>query len=171
MTAYPGPTGNLKPRQKRSGRSGTTWEGPNMLGEVVAIEWNVEVEQIPVQQAGQWQDGSKPGAEARRGTFRIQDVDDRWALRVYRFLKARREGNREVAAQFPTFDLITQIDDVGAPAPTRWAIRGCELYGYAKGYGNDDNLLMRDIAFSFEDDEPLDAYEYTEGGVAIYDYG
>jgi hypothetical protein len=166
---YPGPTASLPGTARRSGRAGTVWDAfGNMLGEVVAIEWDVEVEQIGVSIPGTWQDENKPGAEGRRGTFRFQDVDDRWARRVWAFLRARKRGDRATAAQFPVFDLITQIDDVGAPAPTRWALRDCNLFQYGKGHSQDDNLLLRDVPFSFRDDEPLDSYEYTAGGVQLY---
>jgi hypothetical protein len=170
MTAltYPGPTGNLKPRQRRSGRGGTAWLNGGMRGEITAVEWDVEVEQVGVPMPGRWSDGSKPGGEARRATIRFQDVDDYWRRRVWKFLQARKRGDRVAAAQVPTFDLITQIDDVGAPAKTRWALRGCELYGYSGGFATEEALLNRDLAMTFEDDEPLDSFEYVTGGVAIY---
>lgn len=165
---YPGPTANLKGYNRRSGRAGTVWDAAgNMLGEVVAIEWDVEIEEVAVSIPGTWQDEGKPGAEGRRGTFRFQDVDDRWARRVWTFLQARKRGDR-VAAAFPVFDIITQIDDVGAPAVTRWALRDCQLFGYGKGFSTDEDLLIRDTPFRFRDDEPLDSYEYTAGGVQTY---
>lgn len=166
--AYPGPTANLKARHRRSGRAGTVWNAGKMLGEVTAIEWDTEIEQVPVTIPGRWQDGTKPGGEARRGTFRHQDIHDKWARIVWRFLKARREGDRKVAAEFPVFDLIVQIDDVGAPAKTRWLLRDCQLYSYGKGFSSEEQLLVRDVPFTFEDDEPLDSFEYTDAGVVTY---
>jgi hypothetical protein len=46
--AFPGPTGNLKARNRRSGRAGTVWIDAKMRGEIASVEWGVEVEQIPV---------------------------------------------------------------------------------------------------------------------------
>lgn len=166
MPGYPGPTGNLKAKNRRSGRAGTVWIAGKMHGEIASVEWDVEVEQIPVSIPGEWQDQMKPGAEARRGTFRYHDVDDRWRLYVYNWLKARKQGDRARAAEFPEFGIITQIDDIGAPAKTRWALYGCTLFSYSGGFSQDDALLVRDVPFTFTDDEPIDAFEYTDGGVS-----
>lgn len=168
MPAYPGPTANLKGSQRRSGRAGTVWIQGKMRGEIQGCTWGVEVEQIPVPIPGKWQDDTKPGAEARRGTFRYSDVDDHWRLYVYRWLLARKQGDRATAAQFPEFTIVTMIDDIGAPAKTRWAIRDCQLFNYDGGFNQEDALLMRDVPFTFRDDEPLDAFEYVPGGVATY---
>lgn len=166
--SFPGPTGNLKASNRRSGRAGTVWIAGQMRGEVGACEWDVEIEQIPVPIPGSWQDGTKPGGEGRRGTFRYSDVDDHWRRYVWSWIQARKAGDRATAAEFPQFTIITQIDDIGAPAKTRWAVRGCQLYQYSGGFTQDDALLMRDVPFTFDDDEPLDSFEYTEGGVVTY---
>lgn len=165
---YPGATAQLKARHRRSGRAGTVWMNGKMLGEVVGVEWDVEIEQIPVAIPGTWTDGTKPGAEARRGTLRMQDVDDRWRRMVWGYIQARRQGNRALAAQFPEFDLVTQIDDIGAAGVTRWSLTGCNLFQYSGGFGQDEQILNRDIPFSFDDDHPLDSFEYTEGGATKY---
>lgn len=165
---YPGPTGALKAKARRLGRSGTVWMDGNMLGEVVAVDWNTEIEQVAVTIPGNWQDEHKPGAENRAGTFRFQDVDDRWARMVWGFLDARRRGDRAAAAEFPEFDIVTQIDDVGAPFPTRWALRGCNLFNYGKGFSQDENVLVRDTPFTFREDEPLDSFEYVRGGAQSF---
>jgi hypothetical protein len=164
--ANPGPTANLKGTARRSGRSGTVWRDGRQLGEVVSIEWGVEVEQIAVTIAGAYQDESKPGGETRRGTFRVQDVHDEWALRVWRFLDARRRGDRSAAA-FPEFDIVTKLADIGAPADTRWQISGVQLFQYDGGHSQEDDLLMRDIPFTFREDRPLEAFEYTDDGLRL----
>lgn len=169
--AYPGPTGNLKPTQRRSGRAGTVWRAGNMLGEVLSIQWNVAVEQVPVPMPGTWTDGTKPGAEARSGTFEFQDVDDTWRRLVWGFLDARRRGDRAAAAEFPTFDIVTQIDDIGAPAKTRWSLIGCSLFNYSGGFSQQDQLLSQQVPFTFESDIPLDTFEYTDSGVVTFQNG
>lgn len=166
--AQPGPTANLKASNRRSGRAGTVWRDGKMLGEVVGIEWEVEIDQIAVQIPGKWSDEFKPGAEGRRGSFRFQDVHDYWSRYVFNFLKARREGDRARSAEFPEFDIVTKLDDVGAPAVTRWAIRGCQLFSYSGGFSQDEDLLVRDVPFTFREDEPLDSFEYTDGGVQTF---
>lgn len=161
-----GPTANLPGRARRSGRSGTVWEDAAHLGEVIAIEWNVNIEQIPVVIAGAWRNEQKPGMEERAGTFRFQDVHDKWALRVWRFVRARRNGDRGAAA-FPEFQIITKLDDIGAPDQTRWQLDGCQLFEYSGGHSQEDALLIREVPFSFRDDKPLHAFEYTDSGIAV----
>jgi hypothetical protein len=164
MTAYPGPTANLAGTARRSGRAGTVWINGRMRGEVVAVEWGTAAEQVAVQIPGKWQDEQKPGAEARTGTFRYQDVDDTWRLLVWRFFQARKNGDRSSAA-FPEFDIITKVDDIGAPQATQWILEGCQFFQYDGGHSQDDQLLIRDVPFSFRDDRPLDAYEYGDSGI------
>jgi hypothetical protein len=165
-TGYPGPTANLPGTARRSGRAGTVWIDGNMHGEVVSVEWGVEAEQIAVSIPGTWQDESKPGAEARRGTFRYHDLDDRWRLFVWRFFQARKRGDR-ASATFPKFDIITKLDDIGAPMATRWVLRDCQFFQYDGGHGQDDDLLVRDVPFTFRDDEPLEAFEYGSNGIIV----
>jgi hypothetical protein len=166
MPVFPGPTANLPGSARRSGRAGTVWVDGRMRGEVVSVEWGVEAEQVAVTIPGRWQDEAKPGAEARRGTFRYQDIDDKWRMFVYRFFKARKEGDRSTAF-FPEFNLITLIDDIGAPTVTRWLLEGCQLYQYDGGHSQEDDLLIRDVPFTFRNDRPLDAFIYEEGGVTV----
>lgn len=161
-----GDTTGLPGTARRSGRSGTVWVNAKHRGEVVSVEWGVESEQIAVAIPGRWQDEMKPGAEARRGTFRYQDIDDTWRLFVWRFFEARRQGDRAAAA-FPKFDIITKLDDIGAPAVTRWLLKGCQLYNYDGGHSQDDDLLVRDVPFSYESDRPLNAFEYGPSGVIL----
>jgi hypothetical protein len=166
MPQYPGPTANLKARHRRSGRAGTVWIDGNMHGEVVGLEWGRETEQIAVSIPGTWQDEAKPGAETARGTFRYHDVDDRWRLFVWRFLDARRRGDRN-AATFPEFDIITKIDDIGAPRASVWTLLGCQFFSFDGGHSQDDDLLVRDVAFTYREERPLDAFEYGPNGLIL----
>lgn len=161
-----GPTANLPGTARRSGRSGKTFIGGEFQGNVVAVEWTTEIEQIAVPIPGQWRDETKPGGETRRGTFRFQDLDDRFALLVWRFIDARRRGDRSAAA-FPEFSIITVLDDVGAPMPSRWQLDGCTLFQLDGGHSQEDDLLVRDTPFSYRSERPLDAFEYTSAGVAV----
>lgn len=161
-----GPTANLPGRARRSGRAGTVWLNAAHLAEVVAVEWNVNIEQIPVVISGAWRNEVKPGVEERAGTFRMQDVDDRFKLMVWRFIRARRDGDRSAAA-FPEFSIVTKIADIGAPDETRWQLDGCQLFQYSGGHSQEDGLLTREVPFSFRDDRPLHAFEYTDDGIAV----
>jgi hypothetical protein len=166
MGANIGPTANLPGFTRRSGRSGSVWEDGRMAGEVIQVEWNVAIQQIPVVIAGAWRTDHKPGGEERAGTFRVQDIHDKWALRVYNFLVARREGNRAAAA-FPEFSVVTKLDDIGAPDETRWQLDGCQLFQYAGGHNQEDDLIVREIPFTFRSERPLHAFEYTDNGIAV----
>jgi hypothetical protein len=168
MPAYPGPTANLKGTQRRSGRACTVWINAQMRGEITAVQWEVQIAQIGVEIPGTWQDENKPGAESRAGTFAFQDVDDHWRRYVWAFLDARRRGDRATAAQFPEFDIITQIDDIGAPAVSRWALRGCQLFSYSGGGGGAEDLLTSSVPFTYREDGPVDSFEYTDAGVVTF---
>lgn len=137
-----------------------------MRGEVQQVDWNVNITQVPVIIAGSWRNEQKPGPEDRVGTFMVQDVDDHWTLRVYKFIVARRNGDR-TAAFFPEFSIITMIDDIGAPQATRWQLDGCQLFTYAGGFDQAVDLLTRQIPFTFREERPLDAFEYTNTGIAV----
>lgn len=163
MAQQIGPTANLPGIARRQGRGGTAYRDGRMLGEVVAVDWDVEAEQIDVLIPGGWRTEQIPGAETRRGTMRMQDVDDRWKLQVWRFFEERRQGN--FTASIPTFDLVTKL--IGGADETRWMLTGCRIYGYSGGYSNEDDLITRELAFSFDADRPLRAYEYGESGLII----
>lgn len=166
MPTYPGPTANLPGFTRRSGRSGTAWVNGEMRGEIVQVDWNVNIGQIPVVISGAWRTDQKPGGEDRVGTFMVQDLDDHWSLMVYNFVVARRNGDRAAAA-FPEFSIQTKLDDIGAPRATRWQLDGCVLFTYAGGFDQATDLLTRQIPFTFTSERPLDAYEYTTGGIAV----
>lgn len=161
-----GPTANLPAHARRQGRAGTVFIDGRMRGEVIALDWDVEAEQIAVLIAGGWRDETVPGAESRRGTFRFQDVDDHFALFVWRFFDARRRGDRS-SAFFPEFDIIEKIDHIGSPDVTQWQLSGCQLFSYSKGFSNEDDLLTREVPFSFREDIPLRAFEYADSGIVV----
>lgn len=167
MPSFPGPTGNLKGYQRRSGRAMTVWIDGQMRGEVVSCEWGRSAEQIAVQIPGKWQDEMKPGGETAAGTFRYQDVDDKWRMFVWNFFKARRNGDRS-AVVFPEFNLTQKIDDIGAPQESAWALIGCTFFQMDGGAGQDDQLLVRDVPFSYREEVPLDAFEYGTDGIIRY---
>ena len=159
-------TTSLRGYHRRSGFSGKVFTDGVQIGELVAIEWSVESEQIPVPISGSYQDETKPGRETRRGSFRFQDVHDRWALMVWEFNDARRRGDRS-AAKFPEFDIVTTLDDIGAPQATSWALMGCQLFMFDGGFAQEDQLLQRDVPFTFRSEKPLSAFIYGPDGVAV----
>ena len=143
--AYPGPKGNLLPKAapRRSVRHGLARRPDARRRGLGAVGRGDRTDPGP--DARHVAGRTKPGAEARRGTFRFQDVDDEWRRMVWGFCQARKAGNRQEAAEFPEFNVITQIDDVGAPAKTRWSLLGCTLYSYSGGFSQEDQLLVRDV--------------------------
>jgi len=161
-----GPTSNLPGYRRRSGRAGTVYRDARHLGEVISVDWNVTVEQIPVVIAGSWRTEMKPGGEERAGTFRVQDVHDAWALQVWKFIRARRDGDRSAAA-FPTFSIITKLDDIGAFDYSKWQLDDCQLFEFSGGHNQEDSLLIREIPFSFRDERPLHAFVIGDSGLEI----
>ncbi len=163
MPAQTGPTANLPGYARRSGLSGTVLINSQMQGEVVALEWGTEVEQIQVRIPGQYRMEVKPGGETRTGSFRVQDVHDKWALILYRFLVARRSLDRENAASLPEFNIVSKVADIGAPQDSRWQLNGCQIFRMDGGWDQETDLLQRDIPFTFREEVPLDAFEYVDG--------
>lgn len=162
--ALVGPKANLPGTARRQGRGGTTYDAAgNHLGDVLAVDWDVEAEAVDVIIPGKWQNEQIAGPETRRFTLRYQDVDDEWRLRMWRFFEARRIG--DFTAQPPYFNLTTKL--VGGPAETRWQLVDCQIFGYAGGYNNEDDILNREVTGSFRGDKPLSAYEYGAGGLVI----
>lgn len=160
-----GPTANLPGTARRLGRGGTAHRNGRMLGEVIAVEWDVEAERIDVLIAGGWRNEQVAGAETRNATLRMQDIDDRWRLESWRFFRARRNGDYSV--QPPEFDLVTKLAHSGAPSETRWQLLGCQTFSYSGGYSNEDDVLTRELPLSFRDDAPLHAFEYGDSGIII----
>lgn len=94
----------------------------------------------------------------------MQDVHDRWIKEVLDFINARRNGDRSAAA-FPEFSVMTVLDDIGAPLPTRVQLDGCQIYSAEGGFSITDDLITRDIPFSFRTLQLVDGFEYTDAGV------
>lgn len=158
-----GSTANLPGYRRRSGLSGTVWINSQMQGEVVAIEFGVEVEQIPVRIPGEYRQEMKPGGETRTGSFRVQDVHDKWFLMLYNFLVARRQGDRSSAAHLPEFSVVTKLDDIGAPTATSYQLDGCQIFRADGGFDQETDLLQRDIPFTYREETPLSAFVYEDG--------
>lgn len=165
MAATVGPTSNLPGTTRRQGRGGQAFRDAQHLGEVIAVDWDVEAEQVDVLIGGTWRTEQIPGAETRRGTMRMQDVDDRWKYEVWSFFEERRQGN--FSAQVPVFNLVTKLQ--GGAVETLWQLTGCQLFGYSGGYSNEDDLLSRELAFSFQSDRPTKAFAYGAGGIVVYE--
>jgi hypothetical protein len=166
---FTGPNANQPGRARRRGRSGyVTDSAGNQFGEVTSVEWSVEIAQINVLIAGTWRDEHIPGAETRTGTFTHQDMDDHFKIAVWKYTDARRRGDRTAVP--PEFDMTVVIDDPHSPSATRWQLVGCQLYMYSGGYSNEEDLLTRQIPFSFRDDKPLTSFEYVKGGFLTNDF-
>lgn len=161
-----GPTANLPGAARRSGQSGSLWVDGRLQAEVTSVEWTTTVQQIPVRIVGAYREETKPGQETRAGTFRIQDVHDHWGLRVWRFLEARRRGDRS-AAFFPEFSIITKLADIGAPDISQWQLDGVQLFQLDGGFNITNDLEERDVPFTYRDERPLHAFEYTDTGLVV----
>lgn len=160
-----GPYSQLVPEARRQGRGGHTFnEGGQFLGNVTACEWSVEADQVDVLIPGSWQNAQIPGAEARRGTIRYQDVDDFYRMLVYDFFNKRRAG--DFAATAPVFNVQTLL--IGGALNSKWGLYGCRLYSYDGGYASADDVMERELAMTFDSDTPLEAFQYTSSGAVAY---
>jgi len=143
---------------RRIGREGSVLDGNgNLMAEVVGIGWTTTIEQIAVTITGSYQDEVKPGSETRTFTLTVQNVDDYWNRLVWAFVRARRQG---AAATFPKFNVQTKLATPGAPE-TRWALSGCQVYSFGEETAQSDGVLQRQIAGTYDDEAPIDSFEYT----------
>lgn len=156
-------TANVPDSARRQGRDGTVYQGGEKLGEVTGIEWSAEIEQIPVAMPGSYQDGVLHGAVGYRGSFRYQDLHDKWALLVLDYLDARVRGDRSVPA--PIVDMFTKLSAMGAPFDTRYGLYGCQLFETGGGFSQADDLLEREVPIQIRRVKLLTGFVYGPGGV------
>lgn len=184
MSSTNGPYPTTLPAQTRrlgrggraylAGAPGTTSPDLNLsagdyLGTVTAVTWTVSSEQISVPIPGQWRTHMIAGAETRSGTMRYQDVDDRWRMVLYNFFSAR---DQDIPKQPPRFDLLTvltggPLDASGASVNSEWVLEGCRIYGYDGGFSSTDDVIERELTFTFENERPQNAFQYTTGVNAV----
>jgi len=153
------------------GMYGQAYRDGEPLSEAVEVTGAVEVNRIEVPLVGQTKQGYKPGRESREGTMRIQKIDSKWELELYRFLSqslATRRANRG-ATTLRTFDLSLRIDDPEAYDYEEWQLENCQIWRMPLGFSITDDIIDRELPITWENERPLHAFEVDgAGNVSVF---
>lgn len=150
-----------------SGMYGSAWRNGKLLGDVIEVGGNVDINRIDVPLVGMTRTGHKRGRETRDGTFRVQKMDSAWEIEIYELIamdlserRARRDaGNRSGSS----FDLHVRYDDPDALAVEEWVLYGCMLWRFTVGFNIGDDLVEREYPFSWESESPIQAFQALQG--------
>lgn len=167
---------SLPPTARRLGRGGRAFVHGNgladlglangdFLGNVTAVTWSVAAEQIAVPIPGDWKTHAVAGTETRTGTLRYQDVDDGWRHLLHAWFKSR---SADLPSQPPKFDITTtltgavQVNDQGVVSAmnSNWVLLGCQIYGYDGGFSVTEDVLEREVQFTFDEELMQNGFYY-----------
>lgn len=137
----------------------------NLLAEVTEVTATAEVQRIEVPIVGTNGQSYKPGRVTREGTFRVQKIDAKWELEVYRFvssdLEARRAARGSAQSILRPFTLIVGYDDPEALEEEKWQLNGCLLWRLPLGFNIGDDIRDLEFPFTYEKEIPLKAFVRT----------
>jgi hypothetical protein len=154
---------------RMSGLWGSAYDAAgNLLAEVVEVVTAVELGRIAVPLVGTMREGHKQGRETREGTMRVQKIDTKWEMKVWKQLslsvdqrRAARDGS---GPRFnPEFTIIVKIDDPEALGVERWQLDGCRIWRLPIGFNIGDELLEREYPLTWENERPLTAFRQKVG--------
>lgn len=150
------------------GMHGSAWRGGTQLAEVVEVSGAIEVNRIEVPLVGQTKQGYKPGRESREGTLRVQLVDSRWQLEIYRFLNAgletRRAARNAGESLLRPFTLKIAHDDPDAYGYMAWQLNGCLIWRMQLGFSITDDIQDLEFPLTWESETPLSTFVVDEAG-------
>jgi hypothetical protein len=140
----------------------------NLLSEVVEVVTAVELGRIAVPLVGTMREGHKQGRETREGTMRVQKIDAKWELKVWKQLsqsvEMRREARDGLRPRFdPEFTIVVKLDDPEALGVERWQLDGCRIWRLPLGFNIGDELLEREYPITWENERPLTAFRQKQG--------
>lgn len=151
-----------------SGMYGEARRDGAFLGDVTEVSGTVEIQQIEVPLVGRLQTQHKRGRETRTGTLRVQKMDAKWEMEIYRALSQSLDDRRAIrdlpANQKPTvipgapFSLIIDYDDPDALGVERWQLDGVQLWRLTLGFAMTEDLVEREYPMTWERETPLDAF-------------
>lgn len=144
------------------GMYGSAYRGLDQLAEVVEVTGAVEINRLEVPLVGKTKQGYKPGRESREGTLRIQKIDTKWELEIFRFLSAGLDERRAARdARTPIirpFNLVLEYDDPDALGVEKWQLEGCLIWRMPLGFSITDDIVDREFPLTWENERPLKAF-------------
>lgn len=154
---------------RMSGLWGSAYDSSgDLISEMVEVVTAVEIGRIAVPLVGSMREGHKQGRETREGTMRVQKIDTKWELQVFKTLsqsveerRAARDGN---GTRFnPEFTIVVKIDDPEALGVERWQLDGCRIWRLPLGFNIGDELMEREYPITWENERPITAFRQKKG--------
>jgi hypothetical protein len=138
---------------------GEVWRAGRLLAEVTNISATIERARTEMPLVGTTKTGYKFGRETQEGTLTIQKIDSRWENEVHsqlsHTLAERRAARRAGELLVAPFNLQLELDDPDALGWEAWQLSGCLLYRLTLGHDVSDDVVSREIPFTFEGLQPL----------------
>lgn len=161
--------------KRYGGMYGEAWDGNgNCLYEAVEVGAAKDIGRIEVPLVGTTRVGFKRGRESNEGSLRVQKIDAKWELFVWKFtsqsLRQRREARGTPDAGIPTFTLKLVHDDPDAGGREVWQLDGCQIWRLTLGISITDDIVEREYPLTWEEEYPLEAYEYDAQGNIVPKY-
>jgi hypothetical protein len=154
-------------------RMGGMWgaaydQSGELISEMVELQVPTELGRITVPLVGTDAEGYKQGRTTREGTMRVQKIDARWEMQVYRLLSRtiqERRADRDAgkAAFDPRFRLILTIDDPEALGIERWQYEGCRIWRIPNGFNIGDEVTEREYPVTWENERPITVFRQKKG--------
>lgn len=167
------PTNVAESLLRFGGMYGSAWRDNVMLAEVVDVTAAAEVNRIEVPIVGATRNGHKPGRETREGTIRIQKVDAKWEMEVWRFMSAGLEERRRLrddptqTQTRRTFNLHLKHDDPDTLGLEEWVLYDCQIWRLPLGIAIGDDIVEREFPLTWEREEPLHAFTAQRVGDTV----
>jgi hypothetical protein len=154
---------------RMSGMWGSAYDASgDLISEMVELVTAVEIGRIAVPLVGSMREGHKQGRETREGTMRVQKIDARWELQIFKTLSQSVEERRAArdgrGTRFnPEFTLVVKIDDPEALGVERWQLDGCRIWRLPLGFNIGDELLEREYPVTWENERPITVFRQKKG--------
>ena len=135
---------------------------PELLSEVVEVSGAVEINRVDMPLVGQTRSGFKPGRESREGTIRLQKIDTKWEMEVYKYLSQglrQRRANRDAGLpNLRAFTIQFEYDDPDAIGIEKWQLNGCLIWRLPLGFSIADDVVEREFPMTWESETPIYAF-------------
>lgn len=147
-----------------SGMYGSAFRDGVKLGEVTQVTAEVQVNRITVPLVGQTREGHKAGREQRDGNLTIQKISADWELDFYEFIKNRNDPTVPAAQRrLKQFTLKIQYDDPDSLGGVEaWQLYGCSIWSLPLGFNIQDDSVERSFPFTWESEEPMQAFRLNK---------
>lgn len=159
-----------------SGMYGEAWRDGQLLMDVTEVSGTIAINRVEVPLVGRTRTGYKPGRETREGTLRVQKIDTKWEMEVFKFLsqdlETRRRNRDQGIANLRPFTLLLEYDDPDALGREKWRLDGVLLWQMQIGFSIGDDLVDREFPITWESEAPVIAFSAGIGptGVPVANY-